>query len=226
LSRDYKNPFKGDLKQLRFVEEYIIDFNATRAYQRAGFTAKTDGVCATQACRMLKDPKIKNKIRELVSERTFRNKISIDRTLREIAYMALSDPADVFDLSADTLTLLPLREIPEYARRAIQSISFKIKAGVPETTIKFWDKNQALDKLMRHMGQYAADKEILMKKRRYRNSYKREQPHRLNNMLRDPKSRNNPACQRSPTNPRNPTNPTNPRNLRSQRSNRPTRVMT
>lgn len=152
-------------KQLRFVEEYIIDFNATRAYQRAGFTAKTDGACATQACKMLKDPKIKNKIRELVSERTFRNKISIDRTLREIAYMALSDPADVFDLSADTLTLLPLREIPEYARRAIQSISFKIKAGVPETTIKFWDKNAALDKLMRHMGQYAADKDpVLVKK--------------------------------------------------------------
>jgi phage terminase small subunit len=147
-------------KQLRFVEEYIIDFNATRAFQRAGFSAKSDGAAAAQACKMLKDPKIKNKIRELVSERTFRNKISIDRTLREIAYMALSDPADVFDLSADTLTLLPLREIPEYARRAIQSISFKIKAGVPETTIKFWDKNQALDKLMRHMGQYAADKEI------------------------------------------------------------------
>ena len=49
-------------KQVRFCEEYIIDHNATQAAIRAGYSPKTAGV---QACELLKNPNIQEKIQEL-----------------------------------------------------------------------------------------------------------------------------------------------------------------
>jgi len=48
-------------KQIRFVQEYLIDFNATRAYIAAGYAGKhSDAV----AYRMLQNPEIKKAIEE------------------------------------------------------------------------------------------------------------------------------------------------------------------
>jgi len=55
-------------KQLRFCQEYIIDFNATQAVIRAGYSKKT---AYSQGQRLLKNVEIQKKYeRSLGSERT------------------------------------------------------------------------------------------------------------------------------------------------------------
>jgi len=46
-------------KQKRFIEEYCIDFNGTKAAQRAGFSAKT---AREQASQMLHKPHVKDAV--------------------------------------------------------------------------------------------------------------------------------------------------------------------
>lgn len=55
-------------KRRRFVEEYCVDFNGTRAYKDAGYKAKTDNVAAVEASRLLRDPKVRAAIDERLDE--------------------------------------------------------------------------------------------------------------------------------------------------------------
>ncbi len=155
-------------KQLRFVEEYLIDLNATHAYKRAGFTCKNDDVARVEGCKLLAKPSIAKVIRRAINERTTRSKVKQDRVVQELACVALLDPADILDFTGDAPVMLPASDIPEYARRAIASIKIRqvldktARGGFEEarvTEIKFCDKNSALDKLMRHLGAYELDNE-------------------------------------------------------------------
>lgn len=45
-------------KQQRFVDEYLTDLNATAAYRRAGYAARTDNAAAASASALLRIPKV------------------------------------------------------------------------------------------------------------------------------------------------------------------------
>lgn len=60
-------------KQVRFCEEYIIDHNATQAAIRAGYSEKTAPQIAS---RLLRDVKVKEKIRELEDQIPKKNTIA------------------------------------------------------------------------------------------------------------------------------------------------------
>ena len=66
-------------KQQRFVEEYLIDFNATQAYKRAGYAASTDNVARVEGHKLLTKPNIKAAI-EAKSEE-FSSKLDITREM-------------------------------------------------------------------------------------------------------------------------------------------------
>lgn len=53
-------------KQELFIQEYLIDFNATRAAKKAGYSEKT---AYSQGQRLLKNVEVKNKITSLKKER-------------------------------------------------------------------------------------------------------------------------------------------------------------
>lgn len=53
-------------KQELFIREYLIDFNATRAAKKAGYSEKT---AYSQGQRLLKNVEVKNKITSLKKER-------------------------------------------------------------------------------------------------------------------------------------------------------------
>ncbi len=59
-------------KQIKFVDEYMKDYNATRAYKAAGYAASTDQIAATHGCRLLMNGKVQEAIqakREKVAEK-------------------------------------------------------------------------------------------------------------------------------------------------------------
>ncbi len=136
----------------RFVEEYIIDEDTLQAAARAGFTNPEYGR------GLLTDPAVSQAILIAKQRRIERTNITADKTLRELAMIAYSDPGDVID--PETNQLLPIKDMPEASRRAIASITVKKRTDrstgtvIDEEvqTVKFWDKTASLTRLGQAQG--------------------------------------------------------------------------
>lgn len=100
-------------KQRRFVEEYLIDLNATQAAIRAGYSAATANQIGPE---LLAKPHIQAAIAEALAERSKRTKIDADWLLTRLADEA---EADIADLYADDGTLKPVREWPLVWRKGL-----------------------------------------------------------------------------------------------------------
>lgn len=68
-------------KQQRFVEEYLVDLNATQAATRAGFSART---AEQQGFQLLKKTLVAAAIQKEMDKRSERTEISADYVLRTI----------------------------------------------------------------------------------------------------------------------------------------------
>ena len=69
-------------KQKRFVEEYLVDLNATQAAIRAGYSPQT---ARDIGCENLTKPNIQNAIATAMADRSRRTGINQDRVIQEIA---------------------------------------------------------------------------------------------------------------------------------------------
>jgi len=82
---------KGKLtsKQAAFIEEYFLDFNATRAAKRAGYSQKYN-VAAATGSRLLKNAKVAERIRQRFQE----SAMSADEVLARLAEQARGVPSE------------------------------------------------------------------------------------------------------------------------------------
>lgn len=78
-------------KQKRFVEEYLVDLNATQAAIRAGYREKTAGQIGFEN---LKKPEIQEAVAKAIQERQARTEITQDRVLSELGRVAFADADD------------------------------------------------------------------------------------------------------------------------------------
>ncbi|ENZ9378422.1 terminase small subunit [Acinetobacter baumannii] len=79
-------------KQQRFVDEYLIDRNATQAAIRAGYSAKTAYSIGEQNLKKLE---VKKAIEAGEAELAERNKITQDKVLNRLWEMAQADPNEL-----------------------------------------------------------------------------------------------------------------------------------
>ena len=77
-------------KQQRFIEEYLIDLNATQAAIRAGYSVKTAN---EQGSQLLAKLSIQQAIAEKMAERSKRTGVNQDRVVLELAKIALNQIA-------------------------------------------------------------------------------------------------------------------------------------
>ncbi len=135
-------------KQKRFIEEYLIDLNATQAAIRAGYSPDTAYSIGNEN---MKKPEIKAKIDKAMAERSKRTGVNADRVVRELAKIAFVNAGDVID--AETATLKPDAAREDTA--AIQSVKVKTfgEDGL-EREIKMADKLKALELLGKHLGMF------------------------------------------------------------------------
>jgi phage terminase small subunit len=82
-------------KQTAFANEYLIDFNATAAYKRAGYTAKGHAA-EVNASRLLSNAEVQARIRAVLSEAAKRSNATLERIELELERVALSDPRKLF----------------------------------------------------------------------------------------------------------------------------------
>ena len=83
-------------KQELFCREYIIDFNATQAYIRAGYKAKNENTAGVQANKLLRNTKIVKYIEELKRKREEKLDINAQYVLEqavEVLHIAMGREA-------------------------------------------------------------------------------------------------------------------------------------
>ena len=138
-------------KQKRFVDEYLIDLNATQAAIRAGYSVRT---AKDIGCENLAKPNIQQKISEKMAERSKRTGVNQDRIVLELAKIAFVNAADVID--SDDATIKAGATADDTA--AIQSVKVKViptKEGEGvEREIRLNDKLKALELLGKHLGMW------------------------------------------------------------------------
>lgn len=132
-------------KQKRFIEEYLIDLNATQAAIRAGYSPKT---AKDIGCENLAKPNISDALDKAMAERSRRTGINQDRILLELARIGLAKITDVVD--PDTGKILPDASDDDLA--CIQSIKIKPNEFGTEREVKLYDKKSALVDLGKHLG--------------------------------------------------------------------------
>lgn len=75
-------------KQKRFVDEYLVDLNATQAAIRCGYAP---GSAEVQGCRLLSNAKIAEAVQKAMDSRAARTEITADRVLSELAKIGFAD---------------------------------------------------------------------------------------------------------------------------------------
>ncbi len=152
-------------KQKRFCEEYIFDFNATRAAKSAGYSEDTSGAIGHEN---LKKPEIQAYIKELQTDLEKTSGISRLMVLREHQKLAFSSIAHLHDTWIDRREFEKLSDDQKACIAEIQTQIRKtsvVREGQPEqdietefVKIKLYDKQKALDSISKMLGFNAAEK--------------------------------------------------------------------
>lgn len=144
-------------KQQLFVDEYLIDLNATQAAIRAGYSVDS---ARDIGCENLTKPNIRQAIAEKMAERSRRTGINQDRVVQELAKLALLNASDVIDLNNATV----LSDATQEDLACIQSVKVKKvtkgKSTIEEREVKFYDKKGSLELLGKHLGMFKDKVEI------------------------------------------------------------------
>ena len=138
-------------KQARFVEEYLIDLNATQAAIRAGYSAKT---AQEQGSRLLTNVMVQEAIQAAQRARSKRAEITADRVLEELAKVGFANAGDYFDWGPDGITVKDKAELSPDQQAAVAEISETTTQTGGTVRIKLHDKIGALEKIGKHLGMY------------------------------------------------------------------------
>ena len=138
-------------KQQRFVEEYLIDLNATQAAIRAGYSPNT---AREQASRLLSNVNVQTEVDKAMAKRSRRTGISQDRVIQELARIGFCKITDVADSNGKIKD-----NASEDDLACIESIKVKRSktengAVSEEREVKIASKVKCLELLGKHLGMW------------------------------------------------------------------------
>lgn len=138
-------------KQQKFVDEYLIDLNATQAAIRAGYSVDTAQQIGSEN---LSKPVIQEAIAKEMAERSKRIGINQDRVVQELARMAFVKITDIADRNG-----LIKESATEDDLACIESIKVKRSKTdngslSEEREVKIASKVKALELLGKHLGMW------------------------------------------------------------------------
>lgn len=144
-------------KQKRFVEEYLIDLNATQAAIRAGYSPETAYSIGSEN---LKKPEIRACIEKAMAERSKRTGVNQDRIIMELAKIGFLNPKDLVNFDEATIKEDATKEdLAAIASIRVKRFPTKDGEGI-EREIKMHDKTKTLELLGRHLGMFKDKVEV------------------------------------------------------------------
>lgn len=155
-------------KQERFVQEYLIDLNATQAAIRAGYSQRTARQIGDEN---LSKPDIRAAIQSAKAERSKRTEITQDRVLQELARIAFFDLRTLYREDGSLKAMSELDDDAAAVLAGVDVVETKGNAAmggedglrhIPEFVkkVKIPDKVGALGLAMRHLGMLKDKQEI------------------------------------------------------------------
>ncbi|WP_051949125.1 terminase small subunit [Methylosinus sp. PW1] len=155
-AKSTNNKHELNARQRAFIEEYLIDLNATQAYIRAGYSARGNAA-EVSAAKLLRHPQVSKRIEERKNELQVRTEVTQERVLKELSRLAFFDIGKAF---TEEGTLRPIHEIDEDTRRALMGLDVLqvTEDGQLVGTmkkVKLANKIDAIDKLMKHLGMFS-----------------------------------------------------------------------
>jgi len=145
-------------KQKVFVNEYLKDLNATRAYKTAYKNIKSEETAATNGSKLLRNTKVAEEIQKRMDERAKRTEITQDKVLKEIARLAFTDITSIVSVKKfktnigeySKVVIKDFSELTEDQRACISGVK-ETKLGIE---VSFCSKEKALELLGRHLGMF------------------------------------------------------------------------
>lgn len=162
-------------KQKKFVEEYLIDLNATQAAIRAGYSPN---YADRKGHELIENNRVSEAIQSAMAKRSARTEITQDMVLNELAKIAFSNGSDfakvttkkckrqVWDQESETYVE---KEVDEQFVELIDTdkLSPEKKAAIAEISegkfgisVKSCDKVKALELLGKHLGMFKDKVEV------------------------------------------------------------------
>lgn len=150
-------------KQRRFVDEYLVDLNATQAASRAGYSQRRASEIGSQ---LLRKPAVAAALQKAMQERARRTEIDADYVLRRMVEI---DQMDVLDIMTDDMELKPVSQWPRVWRQYLSGFDLaemfegrgedRATVGILKK-IKWPDKVKNLELLGRHFGMFRDKVEV------------------------------------------------------------------
>lgn len=141
-------------KQARFVDEYLVDLNATQAAIRAGYAPKDADV---QGPRLLGNVGIAAAVARAQAERSARIGLTAERVLEELSRLAFSDMGDFAEWSEKGVAL---RASGGLDTRCVLEVKETSKQFGSDVGIKLHDKVAALKLVGQHLGLFPDRHEV------------------------------------------------------------------
>lgn len=142
-------------QQSRFIDEYLVDLNATKAATRAGYSART---ARQQGARLLSHVVIHAEMRRRLEAMKSASQLSIAGVLEQLRRLAFSDIRKLYDGDGN---ILPVHDWPEDIAARIAGVETEelwAGKGAHRTSIgvvkkvRFWNPNDALAKIAQYLG--------------------------------------------------------------------------
>jgi phage terminase small subunit len=141
-------------KQTRFIQEYLVDLNATQAAMRSGYSPRAAYAIGVEN---LKKPQIRAELQKAQALQLSNAEVSAKRVLQEAARLAF---VDVRKLYAADGTLLPLSAWDDDTAAAVASLEVidqfdyidgeKVPTGKLKK-VRLWSKPEQLTLLAKHL---------------------------------------------------------------------------
>lgn len=146
-------------KQIAFVNEYLVDLNATQAAIRAGYSKKT---ARSQGQRLLTNVDVAAAIQERQAKRSEKVEVTQEYVLKRMLEI---DNMDAADILADDGSVLPVKEWPKVWRQFLSGYDIVQMSSQDDVMafikkIRWPDKIRNLELIGKHLGMFTEKVEV------------------------------------------------------------------
>jgi phage terminase small subunit len=135
-------------KQKRFIQEYLIDLNATQAAIRAGYKKN---YADRMGHKLVENSRVKEAIQKAMDERSKRTEITADMVIQELAKLGFSNMRTFTKWGPRGVTLLDSDELTEDDAACVSEVSETVTESGGSVRFKLHDKKGALELLGKHL---------------------------------------------------------------------------
>jgi phage terminase small subunit len=140
---------KLTLKQLRFVEEYLVSLNATQAAIAAGYSPRT---AYRTGADNLRKPQIAAAIENAMAERSARTLVSADQVIKALVNIAFSDRSRIATWGPGGIVFRNSSELTDGEKQLVESFSETRTRNGGTIRVELCSRLGAIKMLAEHVG--------------------------------------------------------------------------